>query len=68
MTTPNTASFFSFFDLLDKVALVLGAFLFGYIELITGSMRNSILALGVFFVAGAIVMLRTKVPFSRKYE
>lgn len=65
--TPNTASFFSFFDLLDKIALVLGAFLFGYIELITGSMRNSILALGMFFVAGAIVMLRTKVPFSRKY-
>lgn len=64
--TPNTASFFSFFDLLDKIALVLGAFLFGYIELITGSMRNSILALGVFFVTGAIVMLRTKVPFSRK--
>ncbi len=64
--TPNTASFFSFFDLLDKVALVLGAFMFGYIELITGSMRNSILALGVFFVGGALVMLFTKVPFSSR--
>lgn len=54
-THDNTA-FFSFYDVTEKIAIVIGMFSFGLIEELTGSMRNSILALVVFFVAGAVVL------------
>jgi UMF1 family MFS transporter len=54
--THDTASFFSFYDVTEKVAIVIGMFSFGLIEAITGSMRNSILALFVFFALGAIIL------------
>ena len=50
--TRDTTSFFSFYDVTEKVAIVLGMFSFGYINEITGSQRNSVLALVVFFVLG----------------
>lgn len=49
---PDTASFFSFYDVTEKLAIVGGLFSFGLIEELTGSMRNSTLALAVFFVIG----------------
>lgn len=52
------ASFFSFFDVTEKLAIVFGTFVFGYINLITGSMRNSALMLSLFFVLGMLVMYR----------
>jgi UMF1 family MFS transporter len=57
--TKDTASFFSFFDVTEKMAIVIGLFSFGYIEGFTGSMRNSILALIVFFILGLIFLLHT---------
>ncbi len=54
--TKDTASFFSFYDVTEKIAIVIGMFSFGYIEEATGSMRNSILALIGFFAAGAIIL------------
>jgi len=54
--THDTASFFSFYDVTEKIAIVIGMFSFGLIEAITGSMRNSILALIGFFAAGAIIL------------
>jgi UMF1 family MFS transporter len=57
--TRDTASFFSFYDITEKFAIVIGLFAFGYIEGATGSMRNSILALVVFFVIGFICLLLT---------
>lgn len=54
--TRDTASFFSFYDVTEKMAIVLGMFSFGFIEQITGSMRNSILALLVFFALGALLL------------
>lgn len=56
--TPDTASFFSFYDVLEKVAIVLGTFSFGYLDQITGSMRNSVLVLGVYFVIGMLLLAR----------
>ena len=50
--TKDTASFFSFYDITEKVAIVIGLSSFGYIEELTGSMRNSVLALVVFFEIG----------------
>ncbi len=50
--TKDTASFFSYYDVTEKVAIVIGIFSFGYIEEITGNMQNSILSLVVFFTIG----------------
>jgi MFS transporter, UMF1 family len=52
--TPDTTSFFSFFDVTEKVAIVIGMFSFGYITELTGSQRNSVLALMAFFVIGLL--------------
>jgi len=50
--TKDTTSFFSFFDVTEKVAIVIGMFSFAHITELTGSQRNSVLALIVFFVIG----------------
>ena len=57
----DTASFFSFYDILEKLAIVLGTFSFGFIEQLTGGMRNSVLALGVFFLAGLALLLFVRI-------
>lgn len=57
--TRDTASFFSFYDVTEKVAIVIGMFSFGFIQDLTGNMRNSIFALTVFFAVGFIFLLRT---------
>lgn len=50
--TKDTASFFSYYDCTEKFAIVIGIFTFGYIEEVTGSMKNSVLSLIVFFILG----------------
>ncbi len=50
-TTDHT-SFFSFFDVMEKLAMAGGMFSFGFIEAITGNMRASVLAIGIFFLIG----------------
>ena len=57
--TKDTASFFSFYDVTEKIAIVIGLFSFGFIEGLTGNMRNSILALIIFFILGLIFLLFT---------
>ena len=58
--TKDTASFFSFYNVAEKVALALGLFSFGLIEHLTGNMRNSIFALAGFFVLGFFLLLATE--------
>ncbi|QHS57077.1 MFS transporter [Mucilaginibacter sp. 14171R-50] len=53
---PDTASFFSFYDVTEKLAIVGGLFSFGFIEELTGDMRNSTLVLGLFFVIGLLLL------------
>jgi len=60
--TTDHASFFSFFDITERIAVVLGTFSYGIIEHFTGSMRNSALFLGVFFVLGIIFLSRLSLP------
>lgn len=55
--THDHASYFSFYDICDKIGLVLGTASYGLIEEITGSMRNSIIALISFFIIGIIILL-----------
>lgn len=59
--TTDTTSYFSFYDVLEKAAIVLGSFSFGLAELITGDIRNSVLLLGLFFVISLVLLLRLKV-------
>jgi Permeases of the major facilitator superfamily len=54
--TKDTASFFSFYDVTEKIAIVIGMFSFGFIEEASGSMRNSIIALIGFFAIGAVIL------------
>jgi UMF1 family MFS transporter len=55
--TPDTASFFSFYDVTEKLAIVIGLFSFAYIEEFTGNMRNSAISLVSFFSLGLILLL-----------
>lgn len=58
--TPDTASYFSFYDVTEKMAIVVGLFSFAFIEEQTGSMRNSIIALASFFIIGMVFLLVLK--------
>lgn len=54
--TKDTTSYFSFYDVTEKIAIVIGMFSFGYINEITGSQRNSVLALVTFFIIGFVLL------------
>lgn len=60
--TPDTASYFSFYDVMDKVSTVVGTFTFGIVEQLSGGMRNSVMALAVFFLVslGLLTAVRIK--------
>lgn len=55
--TKDTASYFSFYDVTEKIAIVIGMFTFGFLEDLTGDMRNSILSLAAFFVLGFVFLI-----------
>ena len=55
--TEDHASFFSFYDVLEKLGIVIGTFGFGFIEGMF-SIRESVLMLIVFFIVGFILLLR----------
>lgn len=57
--TKDTASFFSFYDMTEKIAIVIGVFTFGFIDEILG-MKNSVLSLIVFFVLGFVSLAITR--------
>jgi len=56
--TEDTASYFSFYDVSEKIGIVIGMFMYGFVAQITGSMRYSILFLISFFVVGVILLYR----------
>lgn len=64
--TKDTASFFSFYDVTEKIAIVLGLFTFGLVNEITGSQRNSVLALMLFFIAGLFCLMWTNKKIKEK--
>jgi UMF1 family MFS transporter len=55
--TKDTASYFSFYDVCEKIGLVLGTATYGLVEELTGSMRNSVVALILFFVTGLLLLI-----------
>lgn len=54
--TKDTASFFSFYDVTEKIAVVIGMLSFGYITELTGSQRMSVVALATFFIIGLVIL------------
>lgn len=56
--TKDTASFFSFFDVAEKIGIVIGMLVYGIIDQITGSPRLAIVFLAAFFVIGIILLKR----------
>jgi len=59
--THNTTSYFSFYDVTQKVSIVIGMTLFAFVDQITGSMRNSILVFLFIFLIGAFLLKRIKI-------
>jgi UMF1 family MFS transporter len=55
--TDDHASYFSFYDVTEKLAIVLGTASYGLIEELTGSMRNSALGMMLFFGTGLLILL-----------
>ncbi len=60
--TDDHASYFSFYNVTYNVSTVIGTFAFGFIEQISGSMRNSALALGGFFIIGLAFLYYVTIP------
>jgi len=56
--TKDTTSYFSFYDVTEKVGIIIGMSIYGTIDQITGTMRNAILFLFVFFLCGIILLFR----------
>jgi UMF1 family MFS transporter len=66
--TNDEASYFSFYDVTEKLAVVVGTFSYGFIEQWTGSMRNSTVALGLFFAVGMGFLLMVSIPSKLNYR
>jgi MFS transporter, UMF1 family len=60
--TTEHASYFSFYDVIFHISVVLGTFSYGFIEQISGSMRNSTLALASYFIIGFVLLIFIKMP------
>ena len=56
--TDDTTSYFSFYDVTEKIGIIIGMILFGSLDQITGSMRTAILFFVVSFIIGALMLLR----------
>jgi len=54
--TEDHATYFSFYDVTEKIAIVLGTFVFGALIALTRSMQWSVLFLAIFFLASFIVL------------
>ena len=59
--TENTTSYFSFYDVSQKVSIVFGMTLFAFLDQLTGSMRTSILVFILIFLIGAYLLKSIKI-------
>lgn len=63
--THDTASYFSFYDVCDRLSTVIGTFMFGLVNQLTGSMRMSLLFLTAIFAIGFIIL--SQIPSKKVY-
>jgi UMF1 family MFS transporter len=54
--TTDHASYFSFYDVTEKIGIVLGTLFFGLMEFWTGSIRYSVVSVTAFFIIGLILL------------
>ena len=66
--TQDTTSYFSFYDVTEKVGIIIGMIIYGTVDQITGSMRNAILYLFSFFLIGVILLFRVPKNNSEKHD
>ncbi len=64
--TKDTASYFGFYDIIEKLAITLGTLIFGLVGQLTGNMRSSVLTILVFFIIGFLLLMR--VPSKKIYH
>jgi UMF1 family MFS transporter len=55
--TKDHSSYFGFYDITDKIGVVMGTLIYGVIYQLTGSTRDSIIALGLFFIIGLLFLM-----------
>ncbi|MCB0588095.1 MAG: MFS transporter [Phaeodactylibacter sp.] len=58
--TQNNAGYFSFYDVCEKMAMMCGLVMFGTLDNLFGSMRNSIIALGICFTIGLVFLVKVR--------
>lgn len=58
--TTDNASYFSFYDVLEKIGLIIGPFLFGFVTGNFGGMRNAVIILTIIFVIGFCLLFLVK--------
>lgn len=63
----DVTSYYSFYDVVEKIAIVVGTASFGLLDNLTGSMRTSLLLLAGFFIVGIIILYTFKLP-TRKFK
>ena len=63
--TEDTTSYFSFYDVAEKIGIVIGMGIFATIDQVTGSMRNAILFLFLFFLIGIVLLFRVPKNFGK---
>lgn len=54
--TQDHASYFSFYDVTEKIGIVLGTFFYGFMYAVTGNLRMSVLSIAFFFCVGLILL------------
>ena len=54
--TEDHASYFSFYDVTEKIGIVVGTFTFGFLEATLGSIRYSVISIAAFFIIGLILL------------
>lgn len=54
--TTDNASYFSFYDATEKIGIVLGTLFFGLAEMVTGSIRYSVISVAFFFIIGLVML------------
>lgn len=63
--TDDTTSYFSFYDVTEKIGIIIGMSIYGLITQLTGKVQNAILFLVVFFIVGVILLFRTQSKFKK---
>ncbi len=63
LNTEDSASYFSFYDVSEKIGIVLGMSMYGYVADVTGSMRGSILFFIAFFIIGLFLLNKVRIGY-----